>query len=649
MENTGGCGARRGAGPLLGLLCLWVWALPALGGQEPEAILHALDYLGVDYGATVRDGAVVDPSEYAEQQEFAQQVVRQTALLPERPARAALVRDAQALQRLIAARAPGRAVQAMTVRMRAALIEHYAVVVAPRRTPDPAAGAVLYRANCAACHGAEGRGDGPAAAGLTPPPTNFHDPLRQDQRSVYGLYGTIGLGVTGTAMTGFDRLTDAQRWDLAFYVSDFLASDAERARGAVLWQDPATRMISELKAVTQLTPTQARQHYGADGSALLSYLRNAPQVLATRGSPFDLAGQRLAESVARYRAGDAQGAYDRALSAYLDGFELVESGLRAVDPALVTRIEGQMMAYRHLLQSRAPLEQVEAQYRRLTGLLSEARARMQSTELSPAMAFASALIILLREGLEALRVRAALAATLIRTERRDALRYFHLGWILALALGFATWGVSSYVIGISGASRELTEGVTALIAAAVLLYVGFWLHGKTHAQRWRQFVEERIHSALRGRTLWALGFIAFLAVYREVFETVLFYEALWLQAGPGTAGPLWAGVASGAVALAVLGWLIFRYSVRLPLRLFFNVNAVLLYVLAVVFVGHGIAALQEAGKLPAYPVAFPRISVLGIYPTAQTLAAQALLLALGIGVFLYQRRGAARALGDSGA
>ena len=118
----------------------------------------------------------------------------------------------------------------------------------------------------------------------------------------------------------------------------------------------------------------------------------------------------------------------------------------------------------------------------------------------------------------------------------------------------------------SGATREVTEGLSALVAAAILLYVGFWMHGKSQARQWQAYLDRRLAGALAGRTLWALAFVSFLAVYREAFETVLFYEALAVQAGPGGGVPLLAGLAAAAGALLVLGWLIVRGSVRAALR-----------------------------------------------------------------------------------
>jgi high-affinity iron transporter len=188
------------------------------------------------------------------------------------------------------------------------------------------------------------------------------------------------------------------------------------------------------------------------------------------------------------------------------------------------------------------------------------------------------------------------------------------------------------VIGISGQNRELTEGITALVAAAMLLYVGYWLHGKSQAQAWSSFLRESVGQALEKKTLWAMVGVSFLAVYREIFEVVLFYEALWVQAGPAGQSAIWAGIGTAALVLAASGWGIFKYSVRLPLGPFFSVMSVLLALMAVVFAGQGIAALQEAGVISATHVPFFTLHVLGIHPTLESLGAQllaAVLIVLG--------------------
>jgi high-affinity iron transporter len=301
-----------------------------------------------------------------------------------------------------------------------------------------------------------------------------------------------------------------------------------------------------------------------------------------------------------------------------------------------------MIEYRDLIRRGASVDEVGAAAAAIDELLAASAAKVDGEALSPTAAALSAFVILLREGLEALLVVAAIVALLVKAGRRDALVWIHLGWIGALAAGGLTWFAASALIQISGATRELTEGVTALLAAAILLYVGVWLHGKRHAHAWQAFIDTRLRGALARGTLWALAGVSFLAVYREAFETVLFYQALWQQAGHTAPGSILAGFACAVVALAAIAWLILRYGVRLPLGTFFAASALLLAALAVVFTGHGLRALQEAGAIAATPLGSFDLSVLGVYATWETIGAQLLVLALVIAGFLLQGRRSAR-------
>lgn len=607
-----------------------------------QAILHTLDYLAVDYPHTVQHGEITDAEEYAEQQEFAQQLLTLVTRLPAEPHRDTLQEQAKALSDAIAHRAPGERVHDICTALSAALISAYHVQVAPAQAPDVGVAAALFQQNCAVCHGQEGYGNGPAAATLRPQPSNFHARERQSQRSVYGLYNTITLGVEDTAMVGFTALKPAERWALAFYVSQFSATPAERQRGEALWQQGRYReLFPDLKHLTQATPAALAAQHGEDGRAVLAYLRTTPeQVEAGKGSPLAVSHARLDESLKAARAADWQRAYDLAVSAYLDGFELVEPALSPVDGHLKRLLESKMSHYRQAVKQRQPVETLAAQVREIQQLLQQATERLQTTHLSSMMGFMGAFVILVREGLEAILILAAIAAFLIKTGRRDAMRYIHVGWIAALAVGGVTWFAARYFIDLSGASRELTEGLTALFAAAVLIYVGLWLHNHTYTERWQDFLHGKMQNILSSGTLWSLALIAFIAVYREIVETVLFYETLWLQSTASGHSAILAGLGSAGLALIILAWALFRLSVRLPLRLFFGANAILLIGMAVVFAGKGIAALQEAGRLPVNPIHIPRIDLLGVYPTLESTGLQLVLLCFIIlgGVYMHLRK-----------
>ncbi len=629
---------------LLALLLATVAApAAALAAAEPDAfgpLLHALDYLAVDYGGAVKDGRVLDQSEYDEQIEFATSVGGMIARLPARPERAALQATAAGLLGAIRDKRPADEVSAVATDLRRRIIDLYDVRVAPRQVPDLRPAAADFATHCAVCHGATGHGDGPAARGLDPPPADLTDSARMGEHSLFGLYNTITLGIKGTAMAGFPTLDEARRWALAFYVGTLGTPAAERERGAALWRDPARRgPVRDLRALVLATPREVAARSGRDAAAVLAYLASDPAALAAgRESPLDLSTRLIGESLDAYRRGDATRAHQLAITAYLEGFELVEGSLTGADAGLKSRVEAEMLRYRTLIQSRAPREATEAQARTILGLLGTARERLDAARLSPVATFLSALVILLREGLEAILVLAALVATLVKSGRREALRYVHAGWIGALALGGLTWVAASYAVTLSGAGREVTEGVTALLAAAVLLYVGFWMHRNAQAARWTAYLHSQVQAALSGRTRWALASIAFLAVYREAFETVLFYQALWIDAGPAGRVAVLGGFAAAAVGLTLLAWLILKVGLRLPVNWFFGLGAALMAVLAVVLAGKGIAALQQAGRLPIEPVNLPTIPSLGVYPTWQGVLTQLALVALIVVAVAASRR-----------
>ncbi|MEK6806278.1 MAG: FTR1 family protein [Pseudomonadota bacterium] len=549
---------------ILGLL---IPQFGAASATEAQSLIQLLDYIAVDYPEAVEQGKVVNESEYAEMREFSAAIASKSAALKT----LRLEHKAARLKALVENKGDVTQLREIAFAMRDELIAGYSINTLPRQAPELALGQKLFAENCAGCHGLEGRGDGPLARGLAPPPTDFQDTQRAAQRSLYGLYSTISLGVEGTAMAAYPQLSEHQRWSLAAF---------------------------------------------------------AASLSAQKGSALDTARSQLKQAALAYATGDAREAYRLALAAYLDGFELAEGPLSAVDPALKTRIEEQMLALRSALQANAANDAIQLQAQSVDALLIQAQERMGSRKLTGAGAAFAAFIILLREGLEAILVVAALAAFLVKTGQRAGLSYLHAGWVGALVLGFATWWVSEHFFEIGGMQRELTEGLAALIAAAVMFSVGFWLHNRSQAAQWQKFIQASVKQALSSGTLWGLAGLSFIAVYRECFETVLFYQALWVQTDASAQSAVVGGFAGAALLLMALAWAIMKYSLRLPLREFFATTGILLFVLAVVFAGKGVVALQEAGWIGVRALPAPRIELLGIYPNAQSLTLQAALTLL---------------------
>ncbi|MFF7108253.1 FTR1 family protein [Pseudomonas sichuanensis] len=586
--------------------------------------LHLLDYIGADYPPTVRDGKVVDTGEYREQQEFSGVLAELVKGLPDNPERAALEQGVQGLRQAIEQRQEGAGVARQARQLGARLAVAYEVSQAPIITPDPARGAALYAQNCSICHGDTGLGDGPAGLGLEPPPANLRNAARLDQLSLYDLYNTLGLGIEGTEMPSFaDQLDERQRWDVAAYIASFSA-DPQVAMGDKAWN------IADL---ARQTPAEVAEKEGPGAVAAFRAQRaKPPQAKRGPAQLLDYTASTLDKSLAAYRAGDHDQAYDLSVAAYLEGFELVESSLDNIDAQVRKDTEKSLMAYRQSLQDGLPLAQAEQRLDAAKAKLAQASKLLGSDGLSWSLSYISGLLILLREGLEAILVLAAILAFLRNTGQQSAVRSVNIGWGLALVAGFATWALAAYVINVGGAQRELLEGCTALFASVMVLWLGVWMHDRRHAAAWQNYIKS---SLVSGGGRFGFALLAFFSVYRELFEVILFYETLWLQAGPAGHQAVLAGGATALVLLVGLAWVILRGSAKLPLALFFSINAALLCALSVIFAGHGVKALQEAGVLGTRPVAFFEFDWLGIHADAYSLGAQALAL-LAI-VFLYGR------------
>ncbi|MFS2200385.1 FTR1 family protein [Pseudomonas sp. Pseusp3] len=595
--------------PLLAASSVQLLAAPAEGA--PQA-LHLLDYIGADYPDTVQAGSIMDEAGFRAQQESVKTLGSLLAAMPAKPEKIALEQSLVALGSSISARQDGADVARQARQLGAKLAVAYEVSQAPVITPDPARGAPLYAQHCSVCHGDTGAGDGPAGVGMTPPPSNLRDSTRLDRLSLYAIYSTLGLGVEGTDMPAFaDQLDDRQRWDLATYIASFsvdlATANADR-----------TYNIADL---ARQTPAEVQAVEGPQAAATFRVQRaQPPQVKRGPAQLLDYTAATLDKSIVAYRAGEHDQAYDLSVAAYLEGFELVESSLDNIDANVRKDTEKSLMAYRQSLQDGLPVSDVEQRLEAAKARLKASASLLGNDGLSWSLSYISGLLILLREGLEAILVLAAILAFLRNTGQQAAVRSVNVGWGLAFLAGLGTWALAAYVIDVSGSQRELLEGATALFASVMVLWLGVWMHDRRHAAAWQDYIKT---SMVGGGGRFGFATLAFFSVYRELFEVILFYETLWLQAGPAGHNAVLAGGATAVVLLVGLAWVILRGSAKLPLALFFSINAGLLCALSVVFAGHGVKALQEAGIFGTRPVPFFEFDWLGIHADAYSLSAQA--------------------------
>ncbi len=590
-----------------------------------------------EYARGVSDGQVTSPDELREARLLLEDAGKTAAALPE-SLRAELTPILARLRGGVAALQNPEDLRAGVDSVRAALARGLGIALdpLPQRAPSLADGARVYAARCAACHGADGSGHGPGAVGLVPSPSDFTDRPRLLGTSPLAFFRKISAGVAGTAMPSFDvALTTDERWAVAMYVSGLRYTEVERAAGR-RWVERACEqclvILADARRTISVSDDSLMLLLGemAGEQALISavgFARTAAamdQLGADRVLAVQL-GTRVADSLVRLAADLAlEGRWDDADSRIVDAyfaFERVEPDIGARSGRSVHAVEIAFADLRAAVASRSDAAVGRAVGRARAAI--DVAATAVSRGGSVALAFGQSLLIILREGIEAILILSALIALLHKAGARARVPQVGAGAAAAVVASFVTAGLFATLIRVSAAGQEALEGLTLLLASVVLFSAASWLVAKIEAERWMAFVSAQMQGALRsGRTL-ALAGVAFLAVYREGVETVLFYGALF-GTTDSAAGHLAvaAGLATGAGILALVYVAIRRYGLRIPLKPFFAATGTLLTVMAVSFAGQGVAELQAADWVPATHLNLPALPALGVFPTVQTLAAQ---------------------------
>lgn len=300
---------------------------------------------------------------------------------------------------------------------------------------------------------------------------------------------------------------------------------------------------------------------------------------------------------------------ERAVMSYI-------SGKRGTDT------EYQFAKIKRLMSDGAPNKTVRAEIDVILKMLHEDANELDGKKESGWSVLLASFIIIFREGLEAILVIAAISAYLVRSGNIRMVKVVYLSSLFAVFASVLAAIALNSIVNLSGANQEIIEGVAMLTATIVLFFISNWMFSKAEAEAWKNYVEDKVKSAISSGSSIALGFAAFLAVFREGAETILFYQAM-LSESKEHMDMVWYGLALGTLVLAVI-FIVIRYgTMKLPLKPFFIGTSILMYVMAIAFAGGGIKELQEADIVQVTPVDYIHsIEVLGIYPTAETLAPQ---------------------------
>ncbi len=604
-----------------------------------RTFVSLLDYIGTDYHNAVESGVVKDKNEFAEMNEFAGKagfLFNKFSMQLNIRYEIQIKSDLNSLRSFISKRKNKVDVLALTNKIKQEILKLNLIQIAPSEWGDIAAGKKVYKNNCVSCHGINGDGKGELAANLSPKPANLLDDKLMSSISPFQIYNTVRLGISGTSMPPFSRLTDEQVWDLSFYVSSL------RYQNNNFNVDSLKIFYSNIKSKISLEDAAT-----LSDNELLKKLDNEKFVAAIRlhnenkisNKSIRIASVYLDDVQRFYKNKDYDKAADKALFAYLDGIEPFEAQLVSINSELKGNIESVLYQLRTDIKNHEQFEKIKNDISNAKVLINEAASQLENKRYSFWFAFLFAASIILREGIEAFLIIITILGVLKSVNAIKAVNWVHGGWITALIIGIASMFFVNLIVSFGSQNRELMEGIGSLFAVVLLLYIGFWLHSKTEAKKWKEFVEQKILKLVNGRNMLGLFFLSFIVVFREAFESAIFLSAVNLEVDQANKSGIYLGAASALIVVLILSWIAVKYTAKLPVKKLFKYSALVMTILAVVLVGKGIHALQESGysSITQIPLHL-NFSLFGIYPTIETIVAQSVILIFSIVLWEMNKR-----------
>jgi high-affinity iron transporter len=359
-------------------------------------------------------------------------------------------------------------------------------------------------------------------------------------------------------------------------------------------------------------------------------------------SNIDRIRMQLDETLLLHNEGNYDGALITSRSAYLDSYESVEIPLRPIDPDFTLDMEIKFAELRNLIQDHAPYGQVESKVVEIRRGLDESERLVSGTGvLAPTIAFSTSFSIIFREGLESALIIGAILTYLEASRNNRFKKHVYYGIMIALGATAVTWFIAEFIIDISGASRELIEAIAGVSAVAVLFWVSFWVLNKIETKRWIEFVKAKVWKATTTGSIMVFVLLSFFTVYREGFETVLFYQAM-LSFAKYMEWYVVAGLVVGLAVIVTTAIVVRKLGRKLPLKVLFAVTMGIGAYMSIAFMGNAIREFQEVGYISTTHLigTVPRLDInlatmTGIHPTVETIVAQIALLAVYVVGSLY--------------
>ncbi len=561
-----------------------------------KKLVMMLAIVSKEYELAVKNGQIINEVEYEESQAFLEMVSERFIPLSDqfkdRKEAEAIKSQLVELKSKIQQKLNTEKIKILSTSIQNGILNEFGIKIkkSPKRSISLENGENIFRSNCSHCHGTTGQGDGPTAEELDPKPAVLADPqiTGNDYSKPYDNFEVVNVGIANTAMIAWaDVLSEDDIWDVVYYIRTFSNKNVQ------LPNITSAPNESELKA------------------SIHEIVSKIKQLVAKSSTNFDN------ENI--------EAAGDAAFDAYLV-YETIEAALIAKEKNLGLRLQANFGRLRGEIKRKASKNEINSLVQKINTDLDEA-IKVFTAKIEDVGVFIQSFSIIVREGFETILILSALITFLIKSRNENQVKSIYVGAGIGILASFLTAYIVHEILGISAANQEILEGAIMLLAAAMLFYISYWLISKIGAQKFQEFISGKMQQAVRTGSGITLATLAFLSVYREGFETVLFYEALYTYSGDSTGGII-PGFFVGCGVLFGVFYAINKMGMKIPVNWFFGLTGIFLYFMAFTFTGKGLHALQVGGGLPLTAVDFiPEIDWLGIYPTIETSVGQGFIIA----------------------
>ncbi|WIY82716.1 FTR1 family protein [Propionimicrobium sp. PCR01-08-3] len=442
------------------------------------------------------------------------------------------------------------------------------------------------------------------------------------------------------------------------YYEIYQVSGLEAQINHRLGDERADAFVTQLLSIRDLTRDAAAQadvdQAVADTAQLLR--DDITELIATPelNDQWTRVGERvvakLDEAKQAYQSGDHDAAANAAKDAYLAHYEadgLEKATISYLGQARVSELESMFGQLRQSAKDGSvSVDEYNQKADDLASKITEDATKLDQLTSTAELGwsgFVASFLVLLREGAEALLVVAAVMTYAMKAGRKDQRFGIIVGVVAALAVSIALAFLFSKLTSsaATGQGQELLEGITGVLAVAMLIWVSNWILSKSSGKKWDEYIARTAGKGTATGGVFALASVAFLAVLREGAETILFFSPIMAGAKTGADhAKIWMGVGAAVVLLAVLFTLVWVFGVRLPMKQFFKWTSILLGILAVTIAGGAVKEFQDAALVSAHGLdGVPQVTVLGLYPTVETLLTQLIIIAIlvTLGVLQYRK------------